>query len=224
MQTTSADEFLSELGGISALILDVLDCPRKAQWHWPSCYLLYVDLDRLDGLLVQVQYMLQPPFDSIGEQPPLDERVRDDNALFEQLDTQLKAIVTRLFPMYRSTGANPANPAARERLGAHLHPKSGWYQTFLDEYCSGAVTRDGDTLQRVALPIDPTAAGEHIDNTSARCMLRHQSFDLSTPTARSSLAHATAEVRTRLRNVLAAMTAYLAANCTMTDLLHPRSH
>lgn len=61
-EQTPAHEFLLELADLHALILDVLDSPRKAQWHWPSFYLLYVDMDRLARVLTRVGYMFALAF------------------------------------------------------------------------------------------------------------------------------------------------------------------
>jgi hypothetical protein len=224
MDYTPAHEFLSELGDINAFILDALNSPRKAQWHWPSYYLLYVDVDRLASLLVRVKYLFRPPFEQPGEPPAAEERVADANELFAQIDRLQKAVVQWLFQMYRYTDANPADPAGHRRLGAHVHPKSGWYQTFMSDFCSGVLAADGNTLQRVALPIDAGTVGERIDNITARCMLRQQVFDLGSPAAREALAHATDEAQSRLGRVIGTMTAFLAANCDIADLLHPCSH
>lgn len=223
-EQTSAHEFLTELADLHAMILGVLDSPRKAHWHWPSFYLLYVDMDRLGGLLTRVKHALEPPFAHLGKQPAFEENVEDVNALFALLDKKQKAILGWLFQMYRYTGTSPMNPEARSRLGAHVHPKSGWYQTFVREYRSGIVTTDGNTLQRIALPVDPGALHAQIDHSSASCMLRHQSFDISTPTARAALSHATDVALSRLGMVQAAMTAFLKAHCRLEDLLHPCSH
>lgn len=223
-EQTPAHEFLSDMADLHALILDVLDSPRKAQWHWPTYYLLYVDMDRLAGLLRRVGDVFEPPFAHFGEPATVEEHVANDNALFALLDKQQKEIVGWLFQMYRYTGTPPMNPAVRTRLGAHVHPKSGWYQTFMREYRSGVVTADGIALHRVALPIDLGAADERIDDITANCMLRRQSFDISTPAARAALARATDEAQSRLGRVQAAMTEFLTAHCTLADLLHPCSH
>lgn len=224
MEYTPTHDFLSELGDINAFILDVLDSPRNSQWHWPSYYLLYVDVDRLAGLLVRAKDLFEPPFRQLGEPPAVEEFVADTNELFALLDRQQKAVIGWLFQMYRYTGVNPADPAAHGRLGAHVHPKSGWNQIFMSDFRSGVVTTDGSTLQRVALPIDPGAANERIDNMTADCMLRQQAFDISSPAAKAALARVTDEVRLRLGEVLGTMTTFLAANCTVADLLYPCSH
>lgn len=118
-----------------------------------------------------------------------------------------------------------AHESCRTRTpGAHVHPKSGWYQTFVRDYRSGIVTPDGTTLHRVALSVDVGAASERIDDITARCMLRRQSFETSTPEARAALERATDEAQSRLGIVQAAMTEFLSADCTLPDLLHPCSH
>lgn len=223
-EQTPAHEFLSELADMHDLILDVLNSPRKAQWHWPSYYLFYVDMDRLAGLLTRVGYVFEPPLAHCAEAPPHAKRVANDNALFTLLDRQQKEIVGWLFKMCRYVEASPVNPAVHARLSAHVHPKSGWYQTFMRDYRSGIVTADGTALHRVALPVDVDVAGERIDSITASCMLRRQSFDISTPAARAALGRATDEARSRLGTVQAAMTEFLTAHCTLSDLLHPCSH
>jgi hypothetical protein len=224
MEHTPAHEFLSELGDINALILDVLNNPRKAQWHWPSYYLLYVDVDRLAGLLVRVRHLFEPPFEGFGEPPTTEELVESGNELFDLLDKQQKAIIRWLFQMVRYTRPSAIDPAAHQRLGAHVHPKSGWHQVFMAESRAGMLAADGKVLQRTVLPILQGATGERIDEITATCMLRHQSFDISTPAGRLALAQATDEVQVRIGKVSAAMTAFLLANCTISDLLHPCSH
>jgi hypothetical protein len=224
MEYTPAHEFLAELGDINAFILNVLDSPRKAQWRWTSFYRLYIDVDRLAGLLVRVNRIFRPPFEEFGGVPAVEELVASHNELFAMLDEQQKTVVQWLFQMYRYTGSNPTYPAVHESLKAHVHPKSGWYQTFMSEYRSGVLAADGNMLRRTVLPIDPGATSVPIDGTTAMCMLRQQSFDISTPAARLALARATDEVQSRLGKVGAAMTAFLAANCTLSDLLHPCSH
>lgn len=224
MDYTPAHEFLADIGDINALILDVLNSPRRAQWHWPSYYLLYVDVDRLAGLLTRVHHLFDGTFDAFGDQPTLDERVRSYNDLFALLDKQQKAVLQWLFQMTRYTRPDPIDPAVHARVNAHVHPKSGWYQTFICEYRAGVLTADGNTLQRTALPVAPSMSCERIDHITATCMLRHQAFDISTPAARLALAQATNGVQSRLGKVSATMTAFLVEHCTLTDLLHPCSH
>ena len=224
MEYTPAHEFLAELGDINGFIHDVLVSPRKAQWHWPSYYLLYVEVDRLATLLVRVNHLFGPPFEGFDGPPPVEEFVASGNELFAMLDKQQKTVVRWLFQMYRYTGPDAAKPAAHRRLGAHVHPKSGWYQTFMSDHSAGLLTADGNTLQRTALPVDPGAVHERIDAITAECMLRRQTFDLSTPATRLALARATDEAQSRLGKVSAAMSAFFIANCTLPDLLHPCSH
>lgn len=224
MEYTNPNQFLSELADITNFIVDVLDSPKKSAWHWPSYYLLYVDVDRLSRLLVRLRYGFEPPSAVFDEPSDLEERVADDNALFALIDKRQRAVVSWLFQMYRRTAANPADPKAHKRLGAHVHPKSGWYEVFMREYCSGVVSNDGNTLQCVVLPIDRSAEAQRIDDITADCMLRHQSFDISKPSARAAMAQATGEALSRLGKVQAAMTCDLSKHCTIADLLHPCSH
>jgi hypothetical protein len=58
---TPAQEFLSEVYEINSFIDDIISCPRKSGWHWPSFYLLYVDVDRLATTLTKTERFFGPP-------------------------------------------------------------------------------------------------------------------------------------------------------------------
>jgi len=222
--TTHADAFLAEVGDINIFIEDVLACPRKWNLHWPSFYLMYVEVDRLLGSVARLRDHFASPFAAVGEPPTPNELAEDANAVFTQLTMQQKTIVRWLFQMARYTKPDEADPGLHRRLEAHVHPKSGWHQVFMDEYRSGVVSADGKTLMRTVLPVDPGAVCERIDHISAGCMIRHQQFDLGEHGMPEALALAAGRVASRIGKVASAMQAHLVGNCTIRDLMHPSSY
>lgn len=220
---TPAADFLSEVDEINGFIDDIMSCPRNSHWHWPSFYLLYVDVDRLAMTLTRTEHFLGPPLLPWSNALALDQFVEAGNAILGALGARQKAIVPWLYPMSRRIdgGAGDASPGAR--LVAHVHPKSGWYQEFFARYEAGKLAADGATLARTVLPILAEPPYERIDQGSAGCMLRHQVFDISTPEARLALADASRQAATRLGKVAAGMQACLRAHCRIEDLLYPCS-
>ena len=223
-ESTAAHEFLAEFGDINPLITDALACPKRSSWHWPSFYLMYVEVDHMLGLLTRVGYHFESPVGGLGEPPDPAEAAESANQLFRQLDSRQKAVVRWLFQLSRYTQPDPGNPAPHQRLQAHVHPKSGWHQVFMNEYRSGVVSADGKSLTRTVLPAEPSPSGERIDHISAGCMLRRQAFDLGAPGMEKALAHAACEAAGRLGKIAHAMHLHLVENCTIHDLMHPSSH
>jgi hypothetical protein len=220
----TASAFLGEIGDINAFIVDALACPKKWNWHWPTFYLMYVEVDRLLGLIGQLEHHFASPFAGFGEPPTPEEAADDANALFAQLTRRQKALLGSLFQLSRYTQPDDANPALHRRLTAHVHPKSGWHQVFLDEYRSGAVSSDGKTLTRTVLPVDTAPDCERIDHIAAGCMLRQQRFDLDAPGMATALAQSASQAASRLGTIAGAMHAHLVQNCTIHDLMHPSSY
>jgi hypothetical protein len=219
---TPAQSFLSEIGEINGFIDDILSCPRKSDWHWPSFYLLYVDADRLAMALTRTEHFFGPPF--FASSPPTTEQlVEDSRAILGEVGRHQKAIFARLYPMSRRIVRQPDNAALHARLDAHLHPKSGWYQEFFAQYDAGTFSPDGTTLLRTVLPILAEAPYERVDHATANCMLRRQRFDVSTPEARKALADATNEAAQTLGGIAARMQACFLAHCKLEDLLYPCS-
>lgn len=222
--SAAADTFLGELAEVNAFIVDALACPKRWNWHWPTFYLMYVEVDRLLGLVGQVEHHFASPFAGLGEPPTPEEMADGANALFTQLTRRQKALLGSHFQLSRYTEPDDAGRRLHRRLRAHVHPKSGWHQVFLDEYRSGTVSADGKTLTRTVLPIDPAADCEHIDHISASCMLRQQRFDLGEPGMTGALALAAGQAASRLGAIAGAMHAHLVQYCTIHDLMHPSSH
>ena len=220
---TPAADFLSEVHEINGFIDDILSCPRKSDWHWPSFYLLYVDVDRLAMVLARTEHFFGPPlFASSGARAP-DQFAEAGNAILGELGAQQKAIIPWLYPMSRRIACGAGDTVPRARLDAHIHPKSGWYQEFFASYAAGKVAADGKTLVRTVLPILAEPPYVRIDQGSAGCMLRHQVFDVGTPNARLALAEASRQAAIRLGQIAARMQACLRAHCKLEDLLYPCS-
>lgn len=220
---TPAQEFLSEVREINGFITDILACPRRSGWHWPSFYLLYVDVDRLAMTLMRAELFFNAPFSGIFEQPVMEDCVDSANDILDELGKHQKAVVRWLWSMCRHIQPSPENPGLRQRLDAHVHPKSGWYQEFFTHYAAGTLSADGKTLVRTVLPVLADPSCERIDHGTANFMLRHQSFGFGTPEEQQALARATGQAAVELGKVAAGMQAFLVAHCTLEDLLHPCS-
>lgn len=212
-ELTPPDEFLRELGDINGFIADLLDCPRQddSRWHWPSFYLLYVELDRLAMLLSQVGYLFT------------EDHAHSANALFRDIDMRQKTIVGSLYRLCKAVKPGDEQRPQYGRVIAHVHPKSGWYQTFMQRYRTGEIAEDARVLVRTALPIDHGTPNERIDFVSAECMLRAQSFDIGTQEAKLEMVQATEAAERRIGEVLRRMGEYLLAHCRIEDLRFPSS-
>lgn len=219
---TPPNEFLSELADVVDFIPDLLGCPKKAGWHWPSFYLLYVDVDRLSMLLLRLGHMLDYPVTD-PTLPSLKAVAEDIHGILEDIAKRQKAIVGMLWLPYRETRPTAAQRAVHDRVGAHIHPKSGWYQTFMRHHGAGEMRDDASVITRKALPTDASLSKEHIDFISAECMLRTQAFDIGTPQARLLLKLVVQAADERLGRVLSLMGKELLAHCRIEDLLHPSS-
>ena len=221
--TTRAQDFLCEVADLAGFIDGVLAMPRGSRWHWPSYYLFYAEVDRLQGLLVRTRWLFERPCPDLGEAPDAQEEADSANVLFTQLGKRQQAIVDWLTQMCLNTRTGTARSDSHIRLEAHFHPKSGWYQEFFAQYDAGALAPDGQSLLRTVLPILAEPPYERVDHVTANCMLRNQSFDASTPEARKALADATREAAQTLGGIAARMQATFLAHCRLEDLLHPCS-
>lgn len=220
---TPAQAFLSEVHEINRLIDDIIACPRKSNWHWPSFYLLYVDVDRLAMTLVRTEHFFDPPSSGLFAPGGMEERVEYGNALLDELGKRQKAIFGWFYRMSRQVLYGADDSEREARLTAHVHPKSGWYQEFFARYEPGTLAEDGQTLTRTVLPVLAEPPYERVDHMTASCMLRSQTFDLGTPGERMALAEATRQAAERLGGIAARMQACLREHCTLEDLLYPCS-
>lgn len=221
---TPASEFLSEIHEINGFIDDILACPRKSDWHWPSFYLLYVDVDRLAMALMRTERFFGPPLFEGSRAPTSEELAEDSRAVLGEVGKHQKAIFGRLYPMSRRIVRNEDNARLHERLHAYLHPKTDWHQTFLTQYDAGALSSDGQRLLRTVLPILAEAHDERPVHAAVDDTPRHQSFEAGTPEARAALAEATRHAAEALGRISARMSACLVTHCRIEDLLHPCSH
>lgn len=220
---TSAQDFLCEVADLAGFIDDVLAMPRGSRWHWPSYYLFYAEVDQLAGLLQRTRWLFEPPRFGFGEAPGAQEEAGRVNALFAELGKRQQVFVDWLTQMCLNTRTVNGRSVAHDRLEAHVHPKSGWYQLFRERHCVGRMSSDGARLERAVLGVDAGSSRGHIPYSSAECMIRHQAFELEAPGTRAALAHAADQAGTRLGQTQAAMSALLREHCTIEDLLHPSS-
>jgi hypothetical protein len=220
---TGTAEFLSETHEINGFIDDIISCPRKISWHWPSFYLLYVDVDRLAMALMRTEHLLRSPRPDSPMHTSIEELVEDTNAILCEVGNRQKAIFRWFYRMSRNITYSAEVTALHARLDAHVHPKSGWYQEFFAQYDAGIVSVDGRTLSRIVLPILTAPPYERIDEFTASCMLRRQTFDFASPEERIELANATKQASVNLGQIAARMQAYLVEYCKLEDLLHPCS-
>lgn len=224
-ELTTPDEFLSELGDINGFIADLLECPRQddSRWHWPSFYLLYVEVDRLSMLLSRMCYLFDPPLTGFEEDLAPEEYTYSANNLFKDIDKRQKTIVGSLYRLCKAVRTTAEQRPLYDRVIAHVHPKSGWYQTFMQRYRTGEIAGEAHILVRTTLPIDHGTSNEHIDFVAAECMLREQSFEIGTQEAKGALVQATKAAERRIGNVLRLMGEYLVAHCQIEDLRFPSS-
>ena len=220
---TPAQEFLSEVREINSFIDDIISCPRKSDWHWPSFYLLYVDVDRLAMALMRTEHFFRSPLPDSSIPIAIDELVSDANAILGEIGKQQKAIFSWFYRLSRRIAYNVEDTVLRARLNAHVHPKSGWYQMFFAEYDAGTLSVDGKTLTRTVLPILAEPPSDYVDNSTASCMLRRETFEFSTPEEQTALADATKQAAFKLGQTAARMQVYLLEHCKLKDLLYPCS-
>jgi hypothetical protein len=219
---TPAQDFMCEVADLAGFIDDVLAMPRGSRWHWPSYYLFYAEVDRLQGLLMRTRWLFEPPCASLGQPSTAQEGAESANELFAQLGQRQQAVVDWLSQMWRNTRTGTERTAAHERMEAHFHPKSGWNQLFRKRHCTGRMSADGAMLERAVLGIDADSSRDHIPYSSAECMIRYQLFDLGAPGTKQVLVHAVEHARKRIGQTFAAVGMLLVGHCTIEDLLPPR--
>lgn len=220
---TPAKEFLSEVHEINSFIDDIISCPKKSDWHWPSFYLLYVDVDRLAMALMRAENFFRFPMRGSSIPTAIDELVGDTDAILGEVAKRQKEIFSWFYRMSRRIVYSAQDTVLRARLDAHVHPKSGWYQVFYAEYNAGTLSVDGNTLTHTVLPILAAPPYERVDNFTASFMLRRQTFDFSTRDGQEALADATKQAAIILGRVGARMQVYFLEHCKLEDLLYPCS-
>jgi hypothetical protein len=220
---TAPEEFLREISDINLFILDLIASPRRTTWHWPSYYLLYVDADRMGWLIQQAGNLVGSPLEGVGNPHRVEQRVEGTNEFFDTLRKRQESIVQWLWPLARHTNLQVEHSASRERLHAHVHPKSDWYETFMRDFCPGRVSLDGLVLERTVLLTDPATECDRFSHVDGRGLLQRQSFDLSTGQARLALSRAVCNAGIEHGKVCRAMKDFFIEHCAITDLVHPAS-
>jgi hypothetical protein len=221
---TPPGAMLDEVRAVHGWVRELVATPHTVRWHWPTFYLLYVDLDQLSGLLERIAASLEPePLALPGsEAQALSRRERADwvEEACAPLGAALASLIHRLWGVSRDTLCHLEDAALRERLRAHLQPKSEWYQAFRSDYAPGRATPDGAVLERNVLVADPAPRGRIHDPGP---LLRHQRFDIGTQGARAALAQAVRDVGAEQAEVWKTMKELLLAHCRIEDLVYPSS-
>lgn len=228
MMHTAADDILCELTDLHQLILELLASPGNTKWHWPSYYLLYVDMDRMAWRIrsTRTVFANEPPFarvTGLADAPrSIAEQVEAIGDAFAEFAKVQRSIVDRFWHISRNTLTVIENHTLRQRMRAHFHPKSAWYQVFRSDYCPGRISPDGRTLERTILKLDPEPSGR-IHDLGEKNLYSHQCFDIGTEAARTLVAQALGRVEEEHARVGRAMADFFVAHCSVEQLLHPSS-
>ncbi|OON63737.1 hypothetical protein B0920_10400 [Massilia sp. KIM] len=221
---TPPDEMLAEVRAVHGWVRELVATPQTVRWHWPTFYLLYVDLDQLSGLLERIAGSLEaePLALAGGDAQTLTQRERADwvEEACSPLGPALTSLIHRLWQVSRNTLCHLEDAALRERLRAHLQPKSEWYQSLRSDYATGRATPDGAVLERTVLVADPAPRGRIHDPGP---LLRYQRFDIGTQGACAALAQAVRDVGAEQAEVWKSMKELLLAHCRIEDLIYPSS-
>jgi len=119
-----------EMRALNEFILEQISSPGTARWHWPSYYLLYVDLDRMARLVRRAGELFVPertgrPFVPQGEcdlRP--DEFAARVNETFADMQKIQLSIVGWLWEISRNTMTVVEDKMLWQRMRARFHPKS----------------------------------------------------------------------------------------------------
>lgn len=216
---TPACELFREIREIDSMILDMIASQKMAMWHWPSYYLLYVDVDRLWWLLGSAAESIAHPIADTDDLS-LGEHIALVNQDFSMVEKQQNLIVSWLWQLSRNLIVEKGE--LKRRMRAHIHPKSAWYQTFRERYCAGRISSDGKTLTRTILLLDPDAQDRIRDLSESR-LVQEQIFDLSTEQSRHDLRKMASTTQCLHAEVQSAMMDFFVQHCTIEALAHPSS-
>jgi hypothetical protein len=216
---TNADDLFREIRDTDSMLLDLIANAPSDMWHWPSYYLLYVEVDRLWWLLQDTQYSIAHP---LIDTDPLEiaERIALINDNFSQIGQRQCAIIDWLSLLLRHMHVEKEDLTCR--LRAHIQPKSDWYQGFHQRYCAGRISGDGKTLTRTIFLFDPQAR-HRIYDLAAIALEQEQVFDLSTAQSREDLGTAVSNTQRLHAQALSAMLDFFVRHCTIEALAHPTS-
>jgi len=218
---TAPSSLLREVQDLDNLLLHLVTSTPPAAWHWPSLYMLYVDIDRMAWQIAALHRCFAQPLQE-QERCTLADQVEGFNAQFAALDARARAIVHGLWHVSRSIDRTAGNEAALLRLKAHVHPKSAWYQALTSGGRGPGVSADGKVLERTVLLADPDTR-VRIDDLEGRQLVQCQRFDLSSAAAMATLSAAVRDAETAHAQLNRALSSCFATHCTIADLLHPCS-
>lgn len=218
--TSDPGALFREVREMDSLLLALVAAPEQVKWHWPTFYLLYVELDRMSWRLQRAEHLFKDPV-TLGE---IDEQdaVEGANACLDAVGSGVKATAGFLWNVARGISSSIGDAHLRLRLQAHFHPKSSWYQAFRTAYHAGRIAADGRSMERTILVLEPDTL-ERIGSPQEQFLTWHQVYDLADENVFRGLqaaARETAEIHTR---VLRAYGQHFVAHCRIEDLLHPSS-
>lgn len=213
---TQADEVFREIRELDELLLQLVASPDTVEWHWPGYYQLYVQVDRM-------AWTIQSAARAIGQVSGIVADAEAANAALAALGKNYMAVLACLWQHGRGMSSLVKDARLKAILRAHLHPKSGWYQTCFAQYCAGRVSADSTRLERTILLLEPHPP-ERIDQAvDESYLLRHQVSDIGSEDERRTLALAMEEVQDLHARATGAMRRHLLAYCDISDLAHPSS-
>jgi hypothetical protein len=215
---TPPQEFLVAFDAIDSLMLDALSSKKKPQWRWEDYYPFYLELDWVTGQIARLGQLLSAADECSVGKPTQAWRGRV-NAVLEALGTRHKALLGWLARMCRSTLPQPGDSIPHDRLYAHVHPKSGWYQVWIDTCFPWQICAVGTTLEACALPIDQTSTRTHVSRIDAEALVRRQRFDIGTADARIALGQDIQRAEVCVRATARRLQTCLVENCVLDDLL-----
>ena len=213
-------ELFREIREMDNLFLDLVATPDRVEWHWPSFYRLYIEIDKISWQLQSAEKIFHAPL-ILNETDGWGADVEIANACLSALGQSLLASIGLLWNISRGMSSRIRDARLRSTLQAHLHPKSSWYQTLRTHYHAGLIS-DNASLERTILVFDRNTL-ERIDPPLEQFLLWHQVFDLTDENVLAQLliaAQKTSEVHTQ---ALRAFGHHFVSYCRIEDLLHPSS-
>lgn len=218
---TAPSSLLRDIRDLDNLLLDLVASSPPSAWHWPSLYMLYVDIDRMAWQIAALHRCFAQPLQE-QERWTLADQVEAFNGQLAALDARARAIGHGLWHVSRSIDRTDGNAAALLRLKAHIHPKSAWYQALTSGGRGPGVSADGKVLERTVLLADPDTR-VRIDDLEGRQLVQCQRFDLSSAAAMAALSAAVRDAESAHAQLNRALSSCFATHCTIADLLHPCS-
>ncbi len=221
---TDPRAFLCELRELDTHIQQLLASPSTVCWHWPSYYLLYVDIDRMAAALHRIGTALGARAGAALPLAPFDAKdARSVDGMFMTYAQLYKSLLRHVWQITRGHSSVVHDKRLRKVLGAHLHPKSAWYRELQVRYQAGQLVLDPEQLGRVILLMDPSTTEDRIDDTDTTRFVQHQLFDLGTHEARHALVQSVRDTEQLHSELNRKMTAFFKQHCSIDALLHPCS-